>query len=175
MDLATPPLWWATSPILANGGAVEILDISDPATPVSLGQVVLTSVVQGVYVSGSYAYVADGDDALYIIRNVLLTGIAEEEQQLPKTFALEQNYPNPFNPTTTIKYALPSQERVNITIYNALGQKVKTLVDKQQDAGYYTVVWDATNDAGNKVGSGISFYMVKAGKHRSVKKMLLVK
>ncbi|RMF57205.1 MAG: T9SS C-terminal target domain-containing protein, partial [Calditrichaeota bacterium] len=80
-----------------------------------------------------------------------------------------------FNPSTTIKYALPSAERVNITIYNALGQKVKTLVNKHQDAGYYTVVWDGSNDVGEKVGSGIYFYVVKAGKHRAIKKMLLVK
>ncbi len=64
---------------------------------------------------------------------------------------------------------------MTITIYNALGQKVKTLVNKQQDAGFYTVVWDATNDAGMKVGSGIYFYVVKAGKHRKIMKMVLLK
>lgn len=94
---------------------------------------------------------------------------------LPTVFAVSQNYPNPFNPVTEIQYALPQPEKVEIVIYNALGQKVKTLVSQHQEAGYYTVAWDAANDAGQKVGSGIYFYRVKAGKHSAMKKMALVR
>lgn len=94
---------------------------------------------------------------------------------VPKAFAVSQNYPNPFNPVTEIRYALPQPEKVEIVIYNAPGQKVKTLVSRPQPAGYYTVAWDATNDAGHPVGSGIYFYRVKAGKHSAMKKMALVR
>ncbi|GAB4363454.1 MAG: hypothetical protein Kow0042_01390 [Calditrichia bacterium] len=88
---------------------------------------------------------------------------------------MQQNYPNPFNPRTVIKYGIPQAERVEVAIYNTLGQKVKTLVSGHQEAGYYTVVWDATNDSGSKVSSGIYFYAVNAGKHRAIKKMILLK
>jgi len=94
---------------------------------------------------------------------------------LPKTFELAQNYPNPFNPVTQIKYALPQPEKVEIVIYNTLGQKVKTLVSQYQEAGYYTIPWDATSDAGQKVGSGIYFYRIQAGKYSAVRKMVLVR
>jgi len=98
-----------------------------------------------------------------------------KEKLIPLTFAVQQNYPNPFNPKTIIKYAIPKDEKVEIVIYNTLGQKVKTLVNAQQEAGYYTVEWDATNNFGNKVGSGIYFYTVKAGKYSAIKKMVLLK
>lgn len=94
---------------------------------------------------------------------------------LPTVFAVSQNYPNPFNPVTEIQYALPQPEKVEIVIYNALGQKVKTLLSRAQEAGYYTIAWDATNDAGEKVGSGIYFYRIQAGKYSAVRKMALVR
>lgn len=94
---------------------------------------------------------------------------------IPLTFMISQNYPNPFNPTTEIKYGIPHTEKVEIIIYNALGQKIKTLVSEKKEPGFYTVVWDATNDAGKKVSSGIYFYRIQAGKYRAMKKMALVK
>jgi hypothetical protein len=92
-----------------------------------------------------------------------------------REFRLEQNYPNPFNPATEIRYALPRAEKVTIVIYNALGQQVKILVSERQELGYHTVIWDARNDAGQKVGSGMYFYLLKAGEYRAVKKMTLLK
>ncbi|MFZ0390044.1 MAG: FlgD immunoglobulin-like domain containing protein [Calditrichia bacterium] len=96
-------------------------------------------------------------------------------EAIPLTFEVSQNYPNPFNPVTQIRYALPADEKVEITIYNMLGQKIKTLVAGHKPAGRYTVTWNATNDAGNQVGSGVFFYRVKAGEHQALKKMLLLK
>ncbi|MFZ0390338.1 MAG: choice-of-anchor D domain-containing protein [Calditrichia bacterium] len=97
------------------------------------------------------------------------------ERLIPLTFEVLQNYPNPFNPKTIIKYAIPTDEKVELSIFNSLGQKISTLVNNNQQAGYYTVTWDATNQHGIKVGSGIYFYVVKAGKHKSIKKMILLK
>jgi sugar lactone lactonase YvrE len=94
---------------------------------------------------------------------------------LPEVFVLHQNYPNPFNPLTTLRYDLPENSLVNITIYDMMGRGVKTLVNQSQDAGYRSVVWDATNDYGKPVSAGIYLYQIQAGKHISTKKMVLLK
>ncbi len=94
---------------------------------------------------------------------------------IPKHFELSQNYPNPFNPTTQIRYGLPKAEKVELAVFNSLGQKVKTLVSEFQEAGFHTVTWDGVNEAGQRVSSGIYFYKIKAGDFRQVRKMLLVR
>ncbi|MFZ0390158.1 MAG: FlgD immunoglobulin-like domain containing protein, partial [Calditrichia bacterium] len=96
-------------------------------------------------------------------------------ETVPLTFTVAQNYPNPFNPATEIRYSLPAETQVEITIYNALGQRVKTLLSGRQAAGNYTVSWNATNDNEQAVGSGLYFYRVKAGENTAMKKMLLVR
>ncbi len=97
-------------------------------------------------------------------------------QTRPETFALVNNYPNPFNPATTIKYALPQAADVELTIYNVVGQAVRTLVAEHQNAGRYVVEWDATNDHGHSLSSGMYFYRLQAGgEFLETKKMLLLK
>ncbi|RMH95522.1 MAG: T9SS C-terminal target domain-containing protein [Calditrichaeota bacterium] len=93
----------------------------------------------------------------------------------PVTFALDQNFPNPFNPTTTIRFALPEPGLVTVEIYNIMGQKVKTLISDNMEAGYHQVVWDATNDYGSPVASGIYIYRMTSGAFTEVKKMTLLK
>jgi hypothetical protein len=93
----------------------------------------------------------------------------------PTVFALLQNYPNPFNPTTTIEYQLPVQTMTDIEIYNMLGERVVSLVHETKSAGFYTVQWNGTNDAGAKVATGVYFYRMRAGEFHMVNKMLLVK
>ncbi len=94
---------------------------------------------------------------------------------LPKSFALHQNYPNPFNPSTTIEYALPKAAHVKITIFNILGQKVTTLFDQPQVAGYHTVIWSRMTSQGKPAATGIYFYRIEAGEFVDSKKMLLLK
>ena len=97
-------------------------------------------------------------------------------QTRPAVFSLADNYPNPFNPTTTLQYALPQAADVALTVYNVLGQPVRTLVAERQNAGRYTVEWDATNDQGHRLSSGLYFYRLQAGgDFLEVKKMLLLK
>ncbi len=96
-------------------------------------------------------------------------------RQIPTQYELSQNYPNPFNPSTTIKYALATDSRVSIHIYNMLGEKVRTLVNSQQEAGYYNVQWDGSNDYNQKVSSGIYIYRLEAGSFVQTKKMNLIK
>jgi len=104
------------------------------------------------------------------------TGVAMPgDPAVPTEFALEQNYPNPFNPTTEIVYALPKQLKVNLSIYNSLGQRIATLVDKKQPAGCYNVTWSAKDQYGNAVSSGVYFYRLEAGEFVSTMKMLFIK
>lgn len=98
---------------------------------------------------------------------------------IPETFSLKQNYPNPFNPTTQIRYGLPVQSRVAVTVYNIMGQEVARLYEGAQTAGYHEVVWNGMNSKGGSVASGIYLYKLEAnGEGRTfteLKKMLLLK
>jgi len=114
-------------------------------------------------------------DGSYAINQVALPAPVQVQTR-PEAFALKDNYPNPFNPATTIKYALPEGEFVKLEIYNVVGQVVRTLVSGRQSAGRYVVQWDATNDSGHNLSSGIYFYRLQAGSQfTEVKKMLLLK
>ncbi len=97
-------------------------------------------------------------------------------QTRPAAFELANNYPNPFNPTTTIRYALPLSSDVELTVYNMVGQAVRTLVSEHQSAGRYSVEWDATNDSGHRLSSGLYFYHLQVGgQFHDIKRMLLLK
>jgi len=98
-----------------------------------------------------------------------------EDNNVVEKFELEQNYPNPFNPTTTISYKISNPGKVKLTVYNLLGEKVATLVDANRTAGKYNTIWNATDDAGHRVSSGIYFYKLQAGSNTAIKKMMLLK
>ncbi len=85
------------------------------------------------------------------------------------------NYPNPFNPETTISYNIPKKGNVTVDIYNIKGQKVKSLLKEEQDAGKHSIIWKGNNDKGQKVSSGTYLYRVKSGDEEIVNKMMLVK
>ena len=94
---------------------------------------------------------------------------------IPGVFALHQNYPNPFNPTTEIQFDIPSATQINVSIFNLMGQKVKTLANKQAAPGYHIVQWDGTNEKGVSVSTGMYFYTLNTGNHSAMKKMLFLK
>lgn len=102
--------------------------------------------------------------------SIIITNATVTMTELPTEFALRDNYPNPFNPATTIKFELPKDAFVNITIYDNLGREVQKLVNTQMEAGYHSVVWDATNFA-----SGVYFYKMTAADYNRTVKMILVK
>ena len=93
----------------------------------------------------------------------------------PKTFTLHQNYPNPFNPSTTLHYDLSEDEFVSITIYDMLGDVINNLVNDNQNSGYKSVQWNATNNQGQQVSAGVYLYSIEAGDFRQIKKMILLK
>ncbi len=98
---------------------------------------------------------------------------------VPPTFQLSQNYPNPFNPETTIRYGIPDAKgesvAVELNIYNVLGDKICTLVNKQQASGYYRAQWDGKDDSGRMATAGTYLYQLKAGHYLSSKKMTLIR
>jgi hypothetical protein len=110
--------------------------------------------IKQINLDGSFAYT----DALEVAIGV------------PTEFSLSQNYPNPFNPTTTIEYDLPQEVKVDLIVYDNLGQEVKTLADAVQPAGYYKVVFDAKG-----LSSGMYYYRIRAGDFVKVKKLLFIK
>ena len=107
--------------------------------------------------------------------NPLVLPAPVQMETLPEVYALGFNYPNPFNPETTIKYALPQASDVKLVVYNSIGQVVRTLVNERQSIGRYAFTWDATNDRGQAVSSGIYLYRLQAGEFAKVRKMLLLK
>ncbi|UCE17295.1 MAG: PKD domain-containing protein [Gemmatimonadota bacterium] len=101
--------------------------------------------------------------------------LLKAESQSPMTYDLLQNYPNPFNPETTIEYELPRASYTSIIIYNIKGERIKGLVEAEQAGGHHSVIWDGTDDRGQKVSSGLYFYEMKAESFTHIQKMLLLK
>lgn len=97
------------------------------------------------------------------------------ETPLPTTIELLPNYPNPFNPGTTIRYLLPKSEKVELSVYNILGQHVATLVNETKPAGRHFVVWDSKDSRGSSLSSGIYFYQLRTGGKVITRKMTLVR
>ena len=94
---------------------------------------------------------------------------------IPNIFALYSAYPNPFNPVTTLRYDLPEQAQVTLTIYDLMGREVTQLVNTTQDAGFKSVQWDATDSFGKQVSAGVYIYHVRAGEFVQTSKMVLLK
>jgi len=103
------------------------------------------------------------------------TDISKNKHSNPRTFALNQNYPNPFNPNTNIRFKIPATGEVKLTVYNILGQDVKALINEFKPAGSYQVIWNATNNYGEKVKSGLYFYRLEFGQQIEFRKMILMR
>ncbi len=106
---------------------------------------------------------------------VTVTRINEKDNLVPVAFMLSQNYPNPFNPTTKIVYSIPENGQVFLEIYNNIGQKIRSLVNENQNSGRYTIEWDGMNDKGLKVTSGIYFYQLRSNGFIETKKMAILR
>ena len=154
----------------ASGGTAPLTYSLWPALPAGLTFDAATRTIAGTpRAAAETAYTYTVTDANGATASLSL-------QTRPTAFSLADNFPNPFNPATTIKYALPQAADVELTVYNVIGQPVRTLVAEHQSAGRYAVEWDATNDSGHSLSSGMYFYRLQAGEEfREVKKMLLLK
>jgi len=113
----------------------------------------------------------EGQDCVIIIHK----GAAKPSAETPTEFSLSSNYPNPFNPETNIYFTLPERTQVTLIIYNILGERVKTLVNRDMEAGIHTIRWNGTDESGNPKASGIYFYKLSAGDFTATRKMVLIK
>ena len=119
---------------------------------------------------GKTVYVGSFNSGLVFKYEIDIPTALERDAKVVSGYKLEQNYPNPFNPVTNIKFYLPKAEKVELTVYNMLGQKVKSLINENRSAGYHTVTFDASN-----LASGVYVYVLKAGNVKLSKKMTLLK
>jgi photosystem II stability/assembly factor-like uncharacterized protein len=126
--------------------------------------------------------ISDNDTTMSVTWDINIispTFVANDNSNLPKSFSLKQNYPNPFNPTTTIEYQLPKASRVELKIFNMVGQEIKNLISKQKQAGFYSIEWDGTNNNNAKIASGIYIYRVEFKNNQNsfiqARKMILLK
>jgi Peptidase family C25/Propeptide_C25/HYDIN/CFA65/VesB-like, Ig-like domain len=119
------------------------------------------------------------DDLYEPILEISLTGVGEELTNagnvLPAITKVYQNFPNPFNPDTQISYSVSESGKVNLSVYNIKGEKVKTLVNNFQEPKWYEIIWNGRDDSNKSVSSGVYFYKFVVGKHSETKKMLLIK
>ena len=169
VEFSTGSGWISIEPlsgIVAADGSTDIALTLD-ASAISTGN----------YNAFIYVMSNDPDDgSVFIPLGLTVTGMgSQDEALLPKEFALHQNYPNPFNPKTRVRYDLPDNENVTIIIYDLLGRQVKQLVDSYQEAGFKSIIWDATNDFGNPAAAGVYLYNIQAGDFIQTKKMVLLK
>lgn len=109
------------------------------------------------------------------ILHVTTTGIDDKTVLVPSVFSLSQNYPNPFNPTTEISFGLPSSGHVSLEIYDIIGRKVITLINKELNAGIHNITWDSSDESGEFVASGVYFYKLKQADNVITKKMMMLK
>jgi len=153
-----------------DNAGLRIIDITNPSNPIECGYLDTGGSARGVSVDGINSYVADGSDGLYIIRNDLLVGLENNSVSNNQDFSLDQNFPNPFNPKTTINYSLQKRCNVKIVVFDLTGRELKTLVNKIQNAGKYSVSFNAS-----ELASGIYIYRLKSGPFVQNRKMILVR
>ncbi len=111
----------------------------------------------------------------YVKFNRTITSVEHRSEALPRVYQLYQNYPNPFNPATTIKLALPRAGRVTLQLYNLLGQRVRTLLERQMDAGYAEVRWDGKDEQQRVVPSGVYLVRIQAGEFSATRKVIVMR
>ncbi|MBI9070032.1 MAG: discoidin domain-containing protein [Melioribacteraceae bacterium] len=146
--------------------SIKITDAEYPVTITSnSNNIILKDNIDGTYLNENIS-----KNSSVIISDEFVDLISIEMTALPMEYQLDQNYPNPFNPTTTIAFSIPSKSKVQLAIYNILGEKVTDLLNKQLDAGNHKVNFNATN-----LSSGIYLYVLESENFSSVKKMTLLK
>lgn len=146
---------------------LHVYNISDPYNPVLIASHNTPGYIKEIDTYEDYIYVADSYSM--VILRLTATGI-EQIAEIPIQFSLSLNYPNPFNASTVIQYNLPLSSDVTLDIYNLLGRRVETLIDKPQPAGYHQAIWIADG-----FSSGMYFYKITAGDYAETRKMLLLK
>ncbi len=176
---------WSSVGELANGLVVseswayrkKVISVINPEAPVAKESIAgFSDVAVCGFDGGRDVICVDSAPGVRVYRNdILITNVAENDRQSPNDFILYQNYPNPFNSDTKIRYQLAAAVKVRLSVYNLVGQKIRTLVNSKQQAGNYSITWDGRDDAGNPVASGLYFYRFESEKLVKTSKMLLLR
>ena len=106
---------------------------------------------------------------------MICTTLEIEKSYSPLTFILKSNFPNPFNPITTIEFTLLDDAHLELTIYDAQGRTVKNLINEKRFSGKSAIQWNAKDNHGQKVSSGIYFLVMNAGDFKKTNKMIFLK
>lgn len=123
-----------------------------------------------------FSAAAGGGNAFGVLNlNKSTVAVQDSEKYNLNNFILEQNHPNPFNPVTTINFNIPQGSRVNLSIYNIVGELVKELVNEKITSGYHTYTWDGTDEKNRAVSGGVYIYKLKAEQINLTKKMILLR
>ena len=134
---------------------------------------------QNVDAESTYYYrvrsIDDAGNQSEFSETVQMSTLSNENSMIADQFMLHQNYPNPFNPITTLRYDLPENSFVKVSVYDMFGNQVRILVNEAKSAGFRSVQWNATNNQGQPVSAGVYLYSIEAGKFRQTKKMILLK
>ncbi|MBU1706282.1 T9SS type A sorting domain-containing protein, partial [bacterium] len=149
---------------------LRVLDIANPASPVEVGFYEKPGRAMGVAVVGSIAYVADYISLGIYDCSEAVSAAEHTQPYIPDRIALEPCYPNPFNPSTTIRYNVAVPSRVQLTVYNLLGQEVARLVDGRQLAGFHSITWNA-----GSLPSGLYLCRMEAAEFMQTRKLVLMK
>ncbi|MDP8205585.1 MAG: T9SS type A sorting domain-containing protein [Candidatus Electryonea clarkiae] len=149
---------------------LEIAPGETDSIVVEWGPVEYGDLVGGMQVFVDDPSFPDGWLAIRLSGHASVTAVHETAEGVPSDYFLNQNFPNPFNPTTEISFGLKENGHVSLSIYNVMGQEVKTVVDESLNAGYHAVVFDA-----NRMSSGIYYYAIQVNDFRSLRKMALIR
>ena len=165
---------------------LQIVDVSDPYQPFLagyfdsyLGENELFGGNWGIYpfTESCNIYISDRSNGLFVVDfpgcGTNLGSISEAPS--PQSFQLHAAFPNPFNPITNLRYDLPKQTQVILTVYDMLGREVTQLVNTTQEAGFKSVLWDATDSYGKSVSAGVYLYQIRSGEFVQTRKMVLLK
>lgn len=194
--------WFIDASEVSMTNPVVKFDFSDLGISAEPGDVANYVLLKRMAIDQQYAVVAeasskDGDEVIFTPEEISYIGLytigtkslsasgfgsfivsVEEDATLPAEFGLSNNYPNPFNPSTNIEFALPVAAKVNVSVYNILGQLVQTIVNKDLAAGYHKMEWNTSGE--NSIASGMYIYRINAvgvdgREFTNSKKMLLLK
>jgi hypothetical protein len=164
----------------------RVYDITDPTSPVLAGEYDTTPLIgEGIFEGAwgcypfspsGHIYVSDRPDGFFVFSfDETAAGVDGRLMGASPGFELDQNYPNPFNPETTIPYRLTRQSRVELGVYDISGRQIRTLVESIQSAGWQRAVWDAKDDRGHRVASGVYFCRLEVDGVAEKHKMVLIR
>ena len=164
------------------GGGVHFVDTQTNQIEHSLGAVQLKAILD--YDNDGYPeilVVTANDGTIQLWGGGPATGIGSRSGSVsvPRNYKLSQNYPNPFNPTTAITFDIPgtmgTKQRVSLNVYDIRGRRVRTLINSELEPGSHQVIWDGSNEKGERVSSGIYLYTLRSGDRQFTRKMEMLK